>query len=326
MNNCFLDEVNKTVNDIKKVMTDDSLCFALLTDTKLSDTGDDTRENIKAVDKEIGFDFIVHLGNVTNGNNPEKITRYLLELEMEKYKHSIIKKKLFVTPGIMDGWRDERFPGQLITTIMTDEVWCDETEFINLYDNVCRESGKPYYYVDFPEQMTRLVFLYPYYTQMDKHVGTFQKTTVIDVEQAAWLKAHALNAPKGYTALIFTSAIPKSRFETGNDQPLYHGASMESILMILQQAKKSGVNIAGVIGGGYGYDAEISVGDINHAVIASQAPYIVNSAKCEGVRFLENRDLDTLNQDCWDAVVLSPKTNEMHIFRFGAGEDRKLNF
>lgn len=326
MNNCFLEEINKTVSDIKKVMTEDSLCFALLTDSKLTDTGDDTRENIRAVDAQIGFDFIVHLGNITTGNNPEKITRYLLELEIEKYRHSIAKKKLFVTPGRSDGYRDERFPGQLVTTIMTNEIWCEETEFINLYDNVHRESGKPYYYVDFPEKKTRFIFLCPYYFRLGKHIGIFQKHVTIDVEQAAWLKAHALAAPEGYTAMIFTSAIPQSRFETGHDQSLYLGASIESILMIIQQAKKKGINIAGVVGGGYGYDSEITVGGVNHMVIASQAPYMVNTAKCEGARFLEDRTIDTINQDCWDAVVLNTKTKEMHIFRFGAGEDRKLEF
>ena len=67
MNNCFLEEVNKTVKDIKNVMTDKCICFALLTDSKLSDYGDETSENIKAVDKEVGFSFVAHLGNITNG-------------------------------------------------------------------------------------------------------------------------------------------------------------------------------------------------------------------------------------------------------------------
>ena len=35
MNNCFLEEVNKTIKDIKSVMTDKCICFALLTDTAL---------------------------------------------------------------------------------------------------------------------------------------------------------------------------------------------------------------------------------------------------------------------------------------------------
>lgn len=326
MNNCFYDEITKTVKDIKKVRTDDCICFAMLSNSKLADSGDDTRKNIKAVDNEIGFDFIAHLGDITNGDNPEKITRYLLATECEKYKKSIKSNKLFVTQGANDGYRDERFAGQLAMHIMTDEIWCAETEFIDMYDNVFRKSGKSYYYVDIPEKKTRLIFLCSYYSQIDKGYGYFEKYTTIDVEQAVWLKSTALNAPAGWTALIFSHAIPKSRFETGKDPFIYKGFSTEAILITLQQARDNGVNIAGWFCGAYGYDYNAIVGGINHISISSQAPYPVPTPKLEAAEILSDRAVGTVNQDCWDAVVLNPKTGEIDIFRFGSGEDRKLQF
>ena len=326
MNNCFLEEVNKTVKDIKNVMTDKCICFALLTDSKLSDYGDETSENIKAVDKEVGFSFVAHLGNITNGDNPELITRYLMATELEMYKNSVSSKKLFVTEGFTDGYRDERFMGQLMMRIMTDEIWTEETAFIDKYENVKRKSGKPYYYVDIPDKKIRLVFLSSYFSQIDKCLGLYEKYLRIDVEQAAWLKTEALDAPEGYTAVLFSHALPKSRFEEGKDPFIYNGYSTEPILMIIQQAKMRGVNVAGWFAGAYGYDAEAEVAGINHIVINSQAPYINTESKVEGVRFAQNREIGTVNQDCWDAVVLNPETKEFHIFRFGCGEDRKLTF
>ena len=71
MKECFLKEAEKTANDIKKNLNDGDICFAMLTDSHLSDTGDCTRENISAVDEKIGFDFCVHMGGIVNGNNPE---------------------------------------------------------------------------------------------------------------------------------------------------------------------------------------------------------------------------------------------------------------
>lgn len=326
MNNCFVEEINKTVKDIKGVLTDDCICFALLTDSKLSDYGDETRENIKAVDKEIGFDCVIHLGNITNGDNPEKITRYLLASEMDKYINSTSSKKFFPTRGMNDGYRDERFTGQLMMHIMTDEIWCRETEFITLYDNVSRKSEKPYYYVDFPEKKTRLIILCSYYSQIDKDLGLYEQYTTIDVMQQAWLKTEALKLPEGWTAALFSHALPKSRFETGKDPFIYCGHSTEPVLMIIQQAQNKGINIAGWFAGAYGYDCEAKIAGINHAVINSQAPYMTTAAKCENVRFAENREPGTLNQDCWDAVIINTKTKKVNIFRFGAGEDRELEF
>lgn len=326
MNSCFLEEINKTVKDIRSVMNDDCICFALLSDSKLSDYGDDTRENIKAVDDEIGFDFAVHLGNITNGDNPENITRRLMAEELEKYKKSVLSGKLFVTQGFTDGYRDERFTGQLMMRIMTDEIWCNETKYIDTYENVSRKSGKPYYYVNIPEKNIRLIFLASYFSQIDKDLGLYEKYTRIDVKQAAWLKTEALNMPKGYTAVLFSHALPKSRFEEGHDPFIYCGYSTEPILMILQQAKRLGIDIAGWFAGAYGYDSEAEVAGINHIVINSQAPYVNIESKVEGVRIAPNRDIGTLNQECWDAVVINPKTKEMNIFRFGCGEDRKLEF
>ena len=89
MKDFFKEEITKTINDIKASKEKNDLCFCMMTDSHLSDEMSDTIDNICAVDKEINFDFIVHLGNITNGDNPKNITLRLLKSETEKLKNSI---------------------------------------------------------------------------------------------------------------------------------------------------------------------------------------------------------------------------------------------
>lgn len=324
MNDCFFHEIQKTVNDIKKEKYD--LCFALLSDSGLSDIGEITRENIHTVDKEIGFDFCVHLGNILNGNNPRDISCRLLQEELAKYKASLTSKKLFVSQGLHDGYRDERFVGQLAENIIYDELWYEQTKFIDAYSGVVRPTNKPYYYVDFADKNIRLVFLCSYYSQFDAENELYEKYTRIDIKQAAWLKNEALSAPSETTVLIFSHALPKSRFEVGKDPFVYNGYSTEPILMLLQQAQKNGINIGAWFSGAYNCDAEITVAGINHVLISSEKICGTHSSKHSDVRFLDNRAVTQATADCWDAVTVDTKKRQISLFRFGAGEDRVIKY
>ncbi len=324
--NCFSQEINDTINKIHKVREKDDLCFAILSDSHLSEEGIITCENIRAVDKEVDFDFVVHLGNVINGNNPRNISMQLLKKEVEMYKECISNNKLFMSQGDTDGWRDERFLGQLIKNIITDEFWHEGTSHIDEYQNVSRYNNKPYYYVDIPDKNIRLIFLCSYHYQIDNEIGYFKKYTEISEKQALWLAKEVLPGCENKTVFIFSHKIPSSRFEQGKDIFVYKGNCTEPVFAIIQQAQKRGVNIAGWFGGGYGYDSEITVGGINLAVINSQLPKCIKDAKCEQVRFAEDRKLNTPNQDCWDAVILKQAERKLYIYRFGCGEDRIIEY
>ena len=324
MKDYFSEEVKKTVDDIKNKEYD--LCFAMLTDTRLCDAGEDTRENIGAVDGQIGFDFIVHLGNIINGDNPRDISMHLMQTEIEKYRKAVKSAKVFVAQGERDGYRDERFIGQLAKNIMYDELWYKHTGMYDEEYGISRPENKPYYYVDLPQKKVRLIVLCAYYSQYDEENGLYEKYTGIDTAQAAWLKNTALSVPAGTTVLIFSHAIPKSRFENGAGPFVYEGFSTEPILMILQNAQKSGIEIACWFGGGYNCDADIVAGGVNYAVISSQLAERNSRAKCEDVRVLQNRTEGTVGYDCWDAVSVNLEKREIMMHRFGCGEDRVLHY
>lgn len=308
----FNSEIIKTTDDILKIKSDGDLCFAMLTDSWISDEGEQTCANIKAVDEKIHFDFICHLGNIIIGNNPKRPSMEIMSNELDMYRSALESRVLFTIPGQNDGWRDERYLGQLALGIMTDEAWCDATKFIDSYENVSRPSNKPYFYVDIPQNNTRLVFLCAYHYQHDTEIEFFQKYVGFDSQQVKWLKTEALKNCEGKDVLVFSHKIPMSRFETGSDPYIYKGNSTEAVLAVLQGANKAGANVLCYFGGGYGIDENICVGGINFSVMGNQ--------------LAKGRKLGTVEQDLWDAVVVKKKERKIYLFRFGAGEDRVIDF
>lgn len=300
-------EIRKTAEDILKIKKDGDLCFALLTDSLVSDEGAETCANIRAVDEKVHFDFVCHLGNIIGGNNPVRPSLEVLAHEFDMYKSATKNGLLFVAQGEKDGWRDENYLGQLAKGVITDDVWCDASSFIDEAGGVSRPSGKPYFYLDIPEKGARLIFLCSYHSQHDEEIGFFQKYIGFDAEQVKWLKNEALENCVGKDVLIFSHRIPQSRFETGKDQYIYKGNSTEPVLAILQQAQRSGVNILCHFGGAYGVDENISVGGINFRVMDSQ--------------LAKGRALGSPEQDLWDAVLVKKDEKKVYLFRFGAGED-----
>lgn len=325
MKDFFVEEVKKTVDSINKKRMENDICFAMLTDTHLSESGSITRENITAVDDSVSFDFMVHMGGIINGNNPKNISMDILKCEIEAYKSSVKSNKLFVIPGETDGYRDERYTGQLMLNIMTDELWYNETSYLEEYKGLTRPKNKPYYYTDCEDKKLRMIFMSSYMTFIDEENGLFEKFRSFDLEQLAWLKNEALNAPKGYTVLLFSNAIPKSKYETGRKLPLCGGYLMEQTAAIVQQAKNKGVDVACWFAGYYNCDDEDCVGGVNISVIASQLPMTKTKSISEEVRVYSDRE-NGIKLDLWDAVLVKPTERKIYLYRFGAGEDRVLEF
>ena len=228
------------------------------------------------------------------------------ECELDMYRDSVKKGILLPVQGINDGWRDERYLGQLMVNIMTDEVWDEQLACLNKMPGIKRPEGKPYYYIDFPKEDIRIVVLCSHFYEINDDIGLFEKYRGLSIEQQIWLRNDALKTDK--TVLIFSSTIPKSRFETGKDQFVYKGRSTESNLMILQDAKRDGADIAAWIAGGYEFDEAITVGGINFVTINTQ--------------LAKNREI----KDCWDGVVLNKKSRKLHFYRFGHGNDRCIEY
>ena len=69
--------------------TEGDFRFAVVADTHLDNSLPDTLENIKAVDENVHFRCLTHLGDFMNGNIPEKYTREILKEQMEMFCESV---------------------------------------------------------------------------------------------------------------------------------------------------------------------------------------------------------------------------------------------
>ena len=222
-----------------------SFNFAYITDTHLSDEGKQAAKDIAFADKEADFQCIVHGGNAICGNNPEKVSVQLLNMEYDRFKSAVKSRILLPVQGEKDGWRDECFKGQLAMNIMTDKVWKEATAFTADYKKLKRSGDAPYYFMDFPKAKVRFIVLCSYFYEYDKEYGLFEKFKGFKTNQLKWLMDKAFDVPKDYRVVIFSHSIPKSRFETGKDPFIYNSWSTEQNLIILQQAQRlKGVKIA----------------------------------------------------------------------------------
>lgn len=321
----FADNCRSLTEKLHALREPDDLCFALLAGTAVSDFADHTDENIRAVDAQAHFDGVIHLGDILNGSIPENASRFVLSQELARFQNATASGKLYIACGDDDGFRNERYVGQIVTGIVTDERWYEETAYLESYVNLHRPRNKPYYYVDLSERRVRLIFLSSYASQIDEQEELFEKSCQYGAEQLVWLKKEALDLPAGWTVLVFSHAVPKSRFETGVDPWNYMNYSSEPAMMLLRQAEKRGILLGGWFAGQYACDYETTFCHIPYFLIDSVRPQPVKSAFPD-VRKCMERKLGTETEDLWDVLLLKPNQRRIHLLRFGPGKDRVFDY
>ena len=326
--NCSVqEEINRIAQAVNQLKAPEDLCFCMLGNSVLCDEGMAARAHMQALDELVHFDCLVHLGDILRGNNPENISRRILQQELRAYRNTLKNGRVFVVQGDQDGYRDESFCGQLVCGIMHDQLWHEETAFIDQDNAVHREGDAPYYYVDFPDSHTRMIFLCSSFCEFDAENKFFERYPAFDLRQLAWLKNQALKAEKGWNILLFSHAMPKSRFETGKNPLSLDGFSGEKFLKTLQDAQvEYGVSIVCWCAGHYLYDAEASVVCINHMTIGSLAPLLPTNIKVEEAHFDPKRQAGSVEAELWDVLLLKPSERKLYAFRIGAGKDRVLQY
>lgn len=310
---------------IHALRTPDDLCFAVLAGTALSDFSAHTDENIRAVDRNARFDGVIHLGDILCGNIPETASRFVLSQELARFQRCTASETLYVVCGDDDGFRNERYVGQIVTGIVTDERWYQQTQYLDAYPALSRPHKKPYYYVDDAARRVRLIFLASYLSQIDEQEELFEKSCQFGAQQLAWLKTEALALPAGWTVLLFSHALPHSRFETGKDPDSYMNYAFEPAMMLLRQAQKRGIRLGGWFAGHYACDYTCTICGVPYLLMDSVHAQPSKSAFPDVDKCMDRR-MDTAAEDLWDAVIVKPEQRRIHLLRFGAGKDRVFSY
>lgn len=292
---CYKNEIKKICRKLSK--EEFNLKFAVVADSHLDNSLPETLENIKAVDNEINFDFMLHLGDFLNGNIPKEYTEKIFKEQVELFENTI-NGKFFPTQGNHDGYTDFKY-----NDIATDGLWEYAT------------GRKPYYFEDYKD--FRIVslcsFAYEYTPE-----GNFRKLYKILDSQIEWLENVALNTDK---TVIFLS----------HDSPLtslYEKGITPVIEAVLRAKEKYKFDIAGWFIGHFHGDYSFKAHGINFFVIASETAYVPQlwGFSEKEPEIYPERKLGTVSEDLWNVVTINTNTRKIKLMRFGAGKDEEISY
>lgn len=308
---CYVHEVEQTARDVMACGGD--LVIALAADSHLDNSVPTTVENIAAVDQRVHFDCCIHLGDFLAGKIGRLYARVLLRQQLEQFSHAVASGRFFPVQGNHD-----EHCGQC-----SEQFWVEATDFLNAEKDVCRVGQKPYYYVDIEKQKVRLVFLDSYY--FERQADGMTMVFGYEEGQIEWLQNQALRLPADWTVMLFSHDAPFSELEEETAMTRNAIRNGNRVFQTIDQCrKKYGFSLAGWFIGHYHGDRVTSLFGVNFIICASQTAYDPQLFD-DDVRFWE-RELGTVSEDLWDALVLNRREHRIYLKRFGAGEDRTVEY
>ncbi|MDR3296399.1 MAG: metallophosphoesterase [Clostridiales Family XIII bacterium] len=307
---CFTEEIRKTAARIRTAAAGakDALVFALLADSHytVNGTWEDTAHNLARVHEAAPFDAIVHLGDLTDGMLPRKITRDYVRQTLDDLRENGIP--LYVVPGNHDSNYYAGNPEPL-----------SQSEQAALYlrqgdARVNRQEGRCYYFTDYASARLRCVFLFSFDPEQRPRYG-------FPDEELAWLRETLDATPAGYAVVVFSHVPPIPRLDFWSDA-IRNG---DALLAILEEYDaRDGSRVLAYFHGHTHADfiyTETAFPIIS--VACAKCEYFTDK-KPEGAAAPERR-LGDRTQDAWDTLVLSPAEGKIELIRFGAGKDRRFS-
>lgn len=313
-------ELEKTVDTVKSLLDEPALVFILVTDIHYKSvlessfkpfdvTFERMIKNMKTFMERVNCDFIINLGDDTDGRFLK--TGELFEagayiknrfLELNKPYYRVI------------GNHDTNCYGKLIDVKTMYETYMSHIPL--LYKNAIfnPDSFGTEYYIDYDILGYRLVVLN---TQ-------FNEPFAYSTSTGEWLKNTVLKTDKTILLCEHLSCIHTQNM---NANPLKNNGS---VIEALKNFKGIIIQLCGHSHCDYAFSEfdekyspwftafsnlqrcsrrrQSDLGDITEGC---------NSFECP------QREAFTVTEDCWDVVVVKPKSQKINFVRFGAGEDRE---
>lgn len=304
---CFESGIQNAVNQIYQHTTGKSIVFCLLTDSHytVNGTWQDTAENIRRVQEQAGFDAIVHLGDLTDGMLSKQICQDYASQVISDLRSNQVP--LYLCIGNHD---TNYFHGN------PDCLSYEEQYALYLRQNeqhVVREKNQLYYYVDYPKVKVRCLFLYAFDHREYIRYG-------FSMEEVNWVKETLQLTPEGYSVVVFSHDAPLARLDYWASE-IRNGEELMEVLEAYHN--QEGNCILGYIHGhthaDYVYTERafpiISLG-------CSKIEYFPDKKPEGAVR--QERTPDTVTQELWDTLIITPDKKKLDFIRFGAGENRSV--
>ena len=305
---CMTDGCEKLKAKIKKKKTGNSLCFALMADSHytIGGTWEDTLASIKCMHGHIGFDGVIHLGDMTDGGVTAAATK--------KYAGKVIGDitSLNIPLYIAIGNHDTNyFRGNPEEFSVREQC---ELYLAHNDKNTVRAAAEPWYYKDFPEQKLRLCFLHSFDARRDLRYG-------FSPECINWQKEILKNTPVDYNIIIFSHLTLLDKLQYWAET-IRGGKELAAMLNAYNDKSQPGKILAFI--NGHNHTDHI-YNDFSFPIVSigCAKPECFYENKPPG-QFTPNRRLGDISQELWDAMVINPDEKSISFLRFGAGEDRFL--
>lgn len=310
----YATEATATIQSAKALMTEPCLVFPLVTDIHYQSTGvvqtfDDCVTNIRNVLTGVKADFLLNLGDISDGDRGDGNTTiaradYVLD--------KLMALGLPVYQAIGNHDTNYEGSGTLLTAAQTYRAYMSATK-----DVVINSDTNTDFYKDFDNLGIRLIVVNADY--LDDYA--FSADTV------TWLTGTALDTDK---IVIFATHQSSIKTQNYNAQESTNGSDVTDALQ------------AFVTGGG----TLIQLQGHNHVDVSFATPWLAIASCCQkfsnpdtssaGYQAITGYDAsgivsptrtaDTVTADCWDVVIVRPVSRKINFVRFGAGSDREYSF
>lgn len=295
----FEEEIRRTIKEIEEKRTNGTLVLALMTDSHytVNGTWEDTVANLYAVNEQIMFHGIIHLGDWTDGMLPADVTGEYVRRMREDLEQCGCE--VYAALGNHDS---NYFRGN------PEALGFSEQMALYLPSGV----EQPYYYQDFPSNCLRCIFLVSFDPNEKIRYGFWQ-------EELAWIENILEDTPENWCVLVFSHDAPLAELDFWAEE-IRNGPGLVEILETYQ--KKTNNLLAYI----HGHTHADYIDNSRNFPIVS-----VGCAKCES--FPEKkpqgavccpRKPGTVSQDLWEVLLIDTKGKHLEFVRFGAGENRSV--
>lgn len=295
----FQAEALLTIERVWELLGENDLAFAVITDTHYVNNGTWERSacNLQQVAARLPLNGIIHLGDLTDGILPLSQTKESVERVMADMRQT--GKPVYLCCGNHDSNYFRNNPEK-----MTEE------EMSAYYLG----KEKPYYYVDYPAQQLRILYLHSFDYREQVRYG-------FPVEELDWVRETLKAMADGWAALVCAHVPPLPEIHFWSDQ-IRNG---EALLQILEEYHRSGKKILAYVHGH------------NHGEqIYRERLFPIVSLGCNKLEDFQdkkpagswtyNRQQGTVTEDLWDVMIVRADHEGIDFVRFGAGEDKHVDY
>lgn len=293
----FQAEALLTIERVWELLGENDLVFAVIADTHYVNNGIWERSacNLQQVAARLPLDGIIHLGDLTDGMLPLERTKESVERVMADMRQT--GKPVYLCCGNHDSNYFRNNPEK-----MTEE------EMSAYY--LGRE--KPYYYVDYPMQQLRILYLHSFDYREKVRYG-------FPVEELDWVRETLEAMADGWAALVCAHVPPLPEIHFWSDQ-IRNG---EALLEILEEYHRSGKKILAYVHG-HNHGEQIYRSRLFPIVSLGCNKMEDFQDKKPAGSWTYNRQQGTVTEDLWDVMIVHADHSGIDFVRFGAGEDKKV--